>query len=196
MKKKVAFCTLGCKVNQYETNAMIEQFINKGYELAQFEEFADIYIINTCTVTNMADRKSRQMLRRVKEINPKAILVACGCYAQVAKEELEKIEEIDLIYGTNEKNKIAEFIEDYIEEKKKEEQDSQEINSLKEKRASQRVSACRKTYKIQFRHAGRLLKKEQNFVFCERELYKGTAPEQKAKSTKNPENSMFSGFLI
>lgn len=109
--KKVAFCTLGCKVNQYETNAMIEQFIKKGYEIVNFEEKADIYIINTCTVTNMADRKSRQMLRRVKEINSNAIVVACGCYAQVAKEELEKIPEIDLIYGTNEKNKIADYIE-------------------------------------------------------------------------------------
>ena len=115
--KKVAFCTLGCKVNQYETNAMIEQFIKKGYEIVKFEEFADIYIINTCTVTNMADRKSRQMLRRVKEINPCAVLVACGCYAQVAKEELEKLLEIDLIYGINEKNKIAEYIEKFIEVK-------------------------------------------------------------------------------
>ncbi|MCI8361867.1 MAG: tRNA (N(6)-L-threonylcarbamoyladenosine(37)-C(2))-methylthiotransferase MtaB [Clostridia bacterium] len=111
--KKVAFYTLGCKVNQYETNAMIEQFIKKGYEIVNFEEKADIYIINTCTVTNMADRKSRQMLRRVKEINSEAIVVACGCYAQVAKEELEKIPEIDLIYGTNEKNKIADYIENF-----------------------------------------------------------------------------------
>lgn len=113
--KRVAFCTLGCKVNQYETNAMTEQFINKGYKIVDFNDVSDIYIINTCTVTNMADRKSRQMLRRVKEINPKSILVACGCYAQVSKDELEKIEEIDLIYGTNEKNKICEFIEEYIE---------------------------------------------------------------------------------
>lgn len=109
--KKVAFYTLGCKVNQYETNAMIEQFMKKGYEIVNFEEKADIYIINTCTVTNMADRKSRQMLRRVKEINNEAIVVACGCYAQVAKEELGKIPEIDLIYGTNEKNRIADYIE-------------------------------------------------------------------------------------
>lgn len=111
--KKVSFYTLGCKVNQYETNAMIEQFISKGYEVVEFNEKAEIYIINTCTVTNMADRKSRQMLRRVKEINKDAIVVACGCYAQVAKEELEKIPEIDLIYGTNEKNKIAEYIEQF-----------------------------------------------------------------------------------
>jgi len=119
MKQKIAFCTLGCKVNQYETNAMIEQFINKGYEVGDFNEKADIYIINTCTVTNMADRKSRQMLRRVKQINPSSIVVACGCYAQVAKEELEKIPEIDLIYGTNEKNKIAEYIEQFKEDNSK-----------------------------------------------------------------------------
>ena len=111
MKKTVAFCTLGCKVNQYETNAMIEQFIKNGYEIKEFDEKADIYIINTCTVTNMADRKSRQMLRRVKDLNKNAIVVACGCYAQVGKEELEKIEEIDLICGTNEKNKIVEYVE-------------------------------------------------------------------------------------
>ena len=93
---------------------MIEKFVQKGYEIVDFDEFADIYIINTCTVTNMADRKSRQALRRVKEINENAIVVACGCYAQVASKELEKIPEIDLIYGTNEKNKIVDYIEDYI----------------------------------------------------------------------------------
>ncbi len=113
MKQTVAFCTLGCKVNQYETNAMIEKFLQKGYEIKEFNEKADIYIINTCTVTNMADRKSRQMLRRVKELNPEALVVACGCYAQVAKDELSKIEEIDLVYGTNEKNKIVEYIEEF-----------------------------------------------------------------------------------
>ena len=89
--KKVAFYTLGCKVNQYETNAMMQKLQQAGYEIVDFEEKADIYIINTCTVTNMADKKSRQMLRRVKEIAPNSILVAVGCYAQVAKEELEKI---------------------------------------------------------------------------------------------------------
>ena len=83
--KTVAFCTLGCKVNQYETNAMMQKMIEAGYEVVDFETKADIYIINTCTVTYMADKKSRQMLRRVKEINPEAILVAVGCYAQVAK---------------------------------------------------------------------------------------------------------------
>ena len=116
MEKTVAFYTLGCKVNQYETNAMIEQFIKAGYTIKNFTEKADIYIINTCTVTNMADRKSRQMLRKVKEHNPEGILVACGCYVQVAKEELEKIPEINLILGINEKNKIVEYVENYVKD--------------------------------------------------------------------------------
>ncbi len=85
--------------------------MNIGYKIVDFNEKADVYIINTCTVTNMADKKSRQMLRRVKEINPKSILVACGCYAQIAKNELEKIPEIDLILGINEKNEIEKYIE-------------------------------------------------------------------------------------
>ncbi|MEE1530689.1 MAG: tRNA (N(6)-L-threonylcarbamoyladenosine(37)-C(2))-methylthiotransferase MtaB [Clostridia bacterium] len=101
----------GCKVNQYETNAMMQKMIEAGYEVVDFETKADIYIINTCTVTNMADKKSRQMLRRVKEINPEAILVAVGCYAQVAKEKLEQIPEIDLILGINEKNDIVKYVE-------------------------------------------------------------------------------------
>ena len=113
--KKVAFITLGCKVNQYETNAMTQKFIENGYEIVEHNKKADIYIINTCTVTNMSDRKSRQMLRRVKELNQNAIVVACGCYAQVAKEELEKIKEIDLILGNNEKNDIVKYVERYIE---------------------------------------------------------------------------------
>ena len=112
--KTVAFITLGCKVNQYETNAMTQQFIEKGYEVVDHTKKADIYIVNTCTVTNMSDRKSRQMLRRVKELNKEAIVVACGCYAQVAKEELKKIEEINLVLGNNEKKNIVEYVETYI----------------------------------------------------------------------------------
>ena len=92
--------------------------MNIGYKIVDFNEQADVYIINTCTVTNMADKKSRQMLRRVKEINPKSILVACGCYAQVAKKELEKIPEIDLILGINEKNEIEKYIENATKTKK------------------------------------------------------------------------------
>lgn len=120
MAKTVAFYTLGCKVNQYETNAMQQQFIKNDYKIVENNQKADIYVINTCTVTNMAERKSRQMLRRVKEINPEAILVVCGCYAQVAEEELKKIPEIDIILGTNEKNNIVEIVEKYIENNIKE----------------------------------------------------------------------------
>lgn len=104
----------GCKVNQYETNAMTQKFIEKGYEVVQVEEKADVYIINTCTVTNMADRKSRQMLRRVKQINPNSVVVATGCYAQVSKDELEQIEDIDLVLGINEKNNIVEYVNSYL----------------------------------------------------------------------------------
>lgn len=117
--KTVAFITLGCKVNQYETNAMTQKFIEKGYKAVEHSEKADIYIINTCTVTNMSDRKSRQMLRRVKELNQKSIVVACGCYAQIAKNELQKIEEIDLILGNNEKNNIVKYVEEYKEKQQK-----------------------------------------------------------------------------
>ena len=115
--KKVAFCSLGCKVNQYETNAMAQKFIEHVYEVVEFDEYADVYIVNTCTVTNVADRKSRQMLRRAKEINKDATLVACGCYAQVAKDELKKIPEIDLIIGNNEKNDIIQIVENHISQK-------------------------------------------------------------------------------
>ena len=93
---------------------MAEQFIDNNYEIVNFEEFADVYIINTCTVTNMADRKSRQMLRRVKQINPNSVVVATGCYAQVSKDELEQIEDIDLVLGINEKNNIVEYVNGYL----------------------------------------------------------------------------------
>ena len=116
MGKRVAFISLGCKVNQYETNAMSQEFLSKGYDVVEFDDVADIYIVNTCTVTNVADRKSRQMLRRVKEINPEAVLVATGCYAQVGKDELEKINDIDLIIGNNEKKDIVDIIENYQNE--------------------------------------------------------------------------------
>lgn len=93
---------------------MTQKFIENGYEVVQVEEKADVYIINTCTVTNMADRKSRQMLRRVKQINPNSVVVATGCYAQVSKDELEQIEDIDLVLGINEKNNIVEYVNGYL----------------------------------------------------------------------------------
>ena len=115
--KKVAFCTLGCKVNQYETNEMEQAFIKAGYEIVNFEYIADIYVINTCTVTNMSDKKSRQMIRKAKQLNNKSIVVAVGCYAQVSKEKLEEIEELDLILGNNEKKDIVKYVEEYEKEK-------------------------------------------------------------------------------
>ena len=96
---------------------MEQQFIQNGYKIVENTEKADIYVINTCTVTNMADRKSRQMLRRVKEINQSAVIVVCGCYAQVAKKELEQIPEVDIILGINEKNKIVQIVEEYLANK-------------------------------------------------------------------------------
>ena len=111
---KVAFYTLGCKVNQYETNAMIQKFIEANYDIVDFNQKADIYIINTCTVTNMSDRKSRQILRRAKELNKNSIVVAVGCYVQVSKKEIDNIKEIDLTLGTNEKNDIVKYIEKYM----------------------------------------------------------------------------------
>ena len=96
---------------------MIEKFINKNYEIVKFEDVADIYVVNTCTVTNMSDRKSRQVIRRAKQINPKSTLVVTGCYAQVATKELEKIKEIDLIVGNTEKKDIVSIVEFYLDNK-------------------------------------------------------------------------------
>ena len=108
--KKVAFYTLGCKVNQYETEAISEIFKKNGYEIVDFEDFADIYIINTCTVTNLSDRKSRQMIRRAKKNNKDSIIVAVGCYAQVSPDEVLSIPEVNLVIGTKDKGKIIEKI--------------------------------------------------------------------------------------
>ncbi|CAH2214127.1 tRNA (N(6)-L-threonylcarbamoyladenosine(37)-C(2))-methylthiotransferase MtaB [Tepidibacter aestuarii] len=108
---KVAFYTLGCKVNQYETEAMTELFKKASYEVVDHEEYADVYVINTCTVTNMSDRKSRQFIRRSKKINPNSIIAVVGCYSQVAPEEILDIEEVNVVMGTNDRKKIVEIIE-------------------------------------------------------------------------------------
>ena len=112
--KKVAFVTLGCKVNQYESNAMAQKFIDNNYEICDIEDNPDIIIVNTCTVTNIADRKSRQFLRKAKETNPNAVVVACGCYVQVAKDKVDSIEEIDISIGNSEKKDIVQIVENYI----------------------------------------------------------------------------------
>ena len=116
MKKTVAFCTLGCKVNQYETDAMRGSFEAEGYELKEISQEASVYVINTCTVTNMADRKSRQMMHRAKKKNPDGIIVAVGCYVQAAKEQLEEDTLIDLVIGNNMKSQVVQIVEQYIQD--------------------------------------------------------------------------------
>jgi len=104
---KVAFHTLGCKVNHYETEAIKEAFVSRGAEIAGEDEYADVYIINTCTVTNIADRKSRQFIRRAKRLNPDAVIAVTGCYAQVAADEIAEMPEVDLIIGNGRKSEIC-----------------------------------------------------------------------------------------
>ena len=110
--KRVAFYTLGCKVNQYETESIKNQLLKKGYTETAFEEKAEIYIVNSCTVTSVADRKTRNMLRRAKKINPRGIVIVTGCYAQTNSKELLEMEEIDYVIGNSDKNAIVNFIED------------------------------------------------------------------------------------
>lgn len=130
--KKAALHNLGCKVNAYETEAMQELLEQAGYEIVPFKEGADIYIINTCTVTNMADRKSRQMLHRARKMNPDAIIVAAGCYVQT-KDEEEKLDEcIDIVIGNNRKKDIVEILEEYEGQKQTVQKDVIDINHTKE----------------------------------------------------------------
>lgn len=113
--KKAALHNLGCKVNAYETEAMQQILEERGYEIVPFDVGADIYIINTCTVTNIADRKSRQMLHKAKKMNPDAIVVAAGCYVQAAGEELKLDEAVDIIIGNNMKQNLGDILDAYIE---------------------------------------------------------------------------------
>ncbi|MEN6313996.1 MAG: tRNA (N(6)-L-threonylcarbamoyladenosine(37)-C(2))-methylthiotransferase MtaB [Clostridiaceae bacterium] len=109
--KRVAFYTLGCKVNQYETEVMAEAFESAGYEQVSFEEAADVYVINTCTVTGLSARKSRQAIRRARQLNPQAVVAAVGCYPQTARTEVEELPEVDIIAGTADRMKIPEYVE-------------------------------------------------------------------------------------
>lgn len=109
--KRAAFCTLGCKVNQYDTEAMTELFKNAGYTIVDFDEPAEVYVVNTCTVTGMSDRKSRQMIRRAKRHNPDSVLVVTGCYAQTDPEAVQQIEGVNLILGTQDRKNIVELVE-------------------------------------------------------------------------------------
>ncbi|MGL4645624.1 MAG: tRNA (N(6)-L-threonylcarbamoyladenosine(37)-C(2))-methylthiotransferase MtaB [Cetobacterium sp.] len=115
--KKVAFYTLGCKVNQYESESIKNQLIKIGYEEENFENKSDIYIVNSCTVTSIADKKTRNVLRRAKKMNPESIVIVTGCYAQTNSKELLEIEEIDFVVGNSNKSGLVDFIQD-IENKK------------------------------------------------------------------------------
>ena len=113
--KTVAPLTLGCKVNQYETDGMIELLKEAGMTAVSFEEKADVYLINTCSVTNMADKKSRQMIHRAKKLNPDAVVIAAGCYVQAAKDKLMEDDRISIIIGNNKKKDIVRILQDYLQ---------------------------------------------------------------------------------
>lgn len=115
--KKVSFFTLGCRVNQYETEAMAEAFIKKGYEIADFNDLCDVYVVNSCTVTAMGDKKSRQAVRRAKRLAPDSVTVIAGCYAQAMKKEGKTLKEADIILGTDMKGKAVEAVENFLKEK-------------------------------------------------------------------------------
>ena len=114
--RKAALHNLGCKVNSYETEAMQQLLEEAGYEIVPFQPGADVYVINTCSVTNIADRKSRQMLHKAKKMNPQAVVVAAGCYVQAAGEELKKDEAIDIIIGNNNKTNLISILDEYYKE--------------------------------------------------------------------------------
>ena len=114
MSRKAAFHNLGCKVNSYEMDVMLQELKNKGYEIVPFEEKADIYIVNTCTVTNIADRKSRQMLHKAKKTNPEGIVVAVGCYVQSDTQGAREDDAVDLIIGNNKKKDLVSILENYM----------------------------------------------------------------------------------
>lgn len=115
---KVAFITLGCRVNSYESEAMAEKFIKEGYELVEPEDKADVYVINTCTVTNMGDRKSRQMISKAKKLNNDALIAVVGCYSQVEPEKVSKIDGVDIVLGTKNKGDIVKYLNQFIKENK------------------------------------------------------------------------------
>lgn len=115
--RTIAFHNLGCKVNSYETDAMAQKCIEKGYKIVDFEQKSDIYVVNTCSVTNIADRKSRQMLHKAKKQNPDSVVVAVGCFVQANPEEVAKDEAIDLIVGNNKKKDLFEILEEYLNQR-------------------------------------------------------------------------------
>ena len=115
---KVAFSTLGCRVNTYESEAMAEKFVREGYEIVDFSEKADVYVINTCSVTNMGDKKSRQIIGKARRLNEEAIIAAVGCYSQIAPDEVSAIEGVDVVLGTRNKGDIVYYVNKARDEQK------------------------------------------------------------------------------
>lgn len=144
MNKKAAFLSLGCKVNSYETEAMRGMFEQAGYDIVDFKDAADVYVVNTCTVTNIADRKSRQMLHQAKKRNEKAVIAAVGCYVQAAEEELLKDSAVDLVVGNNKKSDIVMMVERYLLSNHKEELIA-DINEEREYETLEVISTMEKT---------------------------------------------------
>ena len=134
--RTAALHNLGCKVNSYETEAMQQLLEEAGYEIVPFSEYADVYVINTCSVTNMADRKSRQMLHRAKKQNPEAVVVAAGCYVQAAAEELKADLAVDVIIGNNKKQDLVPILEEYFKDKS----DSSHVIEINETHEYERLS--------------------------------------------------------
>ena len=148
---KAAFATLGCRVNQYETEAMIEKFKREGYEITEFHDFADVYVVNTCTVTSMGDKKSRQMISRARRENPDAVIAVVGCYSQIKPDEVSLIEGVDVVLGTRNKGDIVYYINRYREDNKKivEVSDVLKNNKLEELNVEEYKDRTRAFVKIQ-----------------------------------------------
>ena len=125
---KAAFRTLGCKVNRYETEALMQRFAGLGFDICEEDERADVYVINTCTVTNLADRKSRQFIRRARKLNADAVVCVTGCYAQINPDEAASIEGVDLVVGTDEKHMIPELVMGLLEKRESSGSVSRNIN--------------------------------------------------------------------
>ncbi|MDD4312248.1 MAG: radical SAM protein, partial [Eubacteriales bacterium] len=136
---KVALTTLGCKVNHYETEAMRELFVRDGWEIARFTDLADVYVINTCTVTQTSDTKSRQMIARAHRMNPEALVVAVGCYAQTAPEAVASLEGVGLVIGTSGRKEIVSRVNDALKSRTEETY----ISPLYEMREFEPLSAVR-----------------------------------------------------
>ncbi len=161
MKKKAALHNLGCKVNAYETEAMQELLEEAGYEIVPFTDYADVYIINTCSVTNMADRKSRQMLHKAKKENPNAIIVAAGCYVQTAAEQVKEDGAADIIIGNDKKNELVPLLDQYWAQLEMEGIDAEEENSTT---LSSLLDINEKGRKFETMHLGKTAEHTRAFI--------------------------------